>query len=74
MTVYTGTGRSCRVIASGMESKRTKKAQRDKVLAAAKKLAVAYYRYGKELEDEITDLAVAACHYWPAVEKACEEG
>ena len=40
-----------------------------KVLAAAKKLAKAYLKYGKELDSEIEALADAAVKRWPELEK-----
>lgn len=43
--------------------------QNAKVLAAAKKLARAYLKYGKELDSEIEALAKAAKKRWPELEK-----
>jgi hypothetical protein len=40
-----------------------------KVLAAAKRLAKAYLKYGKELDAEIEALAKAATKRWPELEK-----
>lgn len=40
-----------------------------KVLAAAKRLAKAYLKYGKELDIEIESLAKAAKKRWPELEK-----
>ena len=40
-----------------------------KVLAAAKRLARAYLKYGKELDSEIEALAKAAMKRWPEMEK-----
>lgn len=40
-----------------------------KVLAAAKRLAKAYLKYGKELETELDALADAAIERWPELEK-----
>lgn len=45
------------------------KSNEAKVLAAAKRLAKAYFKYGKELDSEIEALAVAAAKRWPALEK-----
>lgn len=40
-----------------------------KVLAAAKRLARAYLKYGKELDTELEALAKAALKRWPEMEK-----
>lgn len=40
-----------------------------KVLAAAKRLAKAYLKYGKELDTEIEALAKAAKKRWPEFKK-----
>ncbi len=39
-----------------------------KVLAAAKRLARAYLKYGKELDSELEALAKAAMKRWPEME------